>query len=183
MSTHSIRIFGDPVLRTPTAKVETFDTDLERLVEDMIETMYAAPGVGLAANQIGVSLQVFVYDVGEGVGHVINPVLEISDEMQEGTEGCLSVPGLVHETPRAMHATVTGVDFRNQPVSISGSGLLARCFQHEVGHLNGKLYLDHLESKESKQAMKEVRNSEWFTAMPPMTSVAPSAFKYWYAHD
>jgi peptide deformylase len=139
--------------------------------------------VGLAANQIGVSLQVFVYDIGDGVGHVVNPVLEISDEVQDGTEGCLSVPGLVHETPRALHASVTGVDIHNEPVTVAGTGYLARAFQHEVGHLNGRLYLDHLEPRELKKAMKEVRHSDWFNAAPPMTEVTPAEFSDWYGHD
>lgn len=182
MTTHPIRIFGDPVLKSPTAQVDSFDKELERLISDMIDTMYAAPGVGLAANQIGVSLQVFVYDIGDGVGHVVNPTLSVSEEMQDGTEGCLSVPGLVHETPRSMHATVTGVDMRNEPVEISGTGFLARCFQHEVGHLNGRLYLDHLEPKQAKKAMKEVRHADWFTMRPPMLAVPPDEFRDWYGH-
>lgn len=183
MTERPIRIFGDPVLRTPTTPVTDFDENLAKLVEDMIETMYAAPGVGLAANQIGVSLAVFVYDIGDGVGHVINPTLELSQEMQElDNEGCLSVPGLSHETPRAQVATVTGVDLNNDPISITGEGYLARCFQHEVGHLNGRLYLDELESPESKRAMKAIRSSRWFNAEPPMTQVEPVEFGRWYGH-
>lgn len=181
MTLRPIRIFGDPVLKTPTAKVTSFDADLARLVDDMIETMYAAPGVGLAANQIGVALQVFVYDIGEGVGHVINPVLELGGDIEEDEyEGCLSVPGLSYPTPRATAATVTGVDINNQPVQVSGTGYLARAFQHEVGHLNGYLYLDHLEPKESKAAMKDIRRSGWFNASPPMVEVPPSQFRDWY---
>jgi peptide deformylase len=157
-----IRVWGDPVLRTPCDPVTSFDADFQRLVDDMFETMYDAPGVGLAANQVGVSLRVFVYDVGDGlVGVVANPVLEVSEEQQTGHEGCLSVPGLSYDRRRAMHATVTGLDRHGDAVTISGSELLARCFQHETDHLNGEIYVDKLERDERKAAMKAIREADW----------------------
>ena len=157
MSTHSIRIFGDPVLRTPTAPVETFDADLERLVDDMIETMYAAPGVGLAANQIGVSLQIFVYDIGDGVGHVINPVLEISEEMQEGTEGCLSVPEIYAEVERPSVIRARWQDVDGQTHEEEMDGLMATCLQHEMDHLEGILFIDHLSRLKRDRAVAKVK--------------------------
>ena len=162
MTIMPIRIWGDPVLRTPCDPVTTFDSDLRRLVDDMFETMYDAPGVGLAANQVGVSLRLFVYDVGDGLkGVVANPELELSDEEQAGDEGCLSVPGLAYNRRRAMHATVTGQDVNGEPLTLTGSGLLARCFQHETDHINGELYVDKLDRDERKAALKAIREADW----------------------
>lgn len=180
MTTQPIRIFGDPVLRTPAKPVVDFDQDLKRLVEDLMLTMRAAPGAGLAANQIGVSLQVFVYDAEGQVGHMINPRLELSDQQQLGSEGCLSVPGLSHPTTRALEATVHGVDQHGDPLTVTGTGFLARAFQHEVGHLHGQLYLDHLRGDDKKQAMKELRESAWFNTQPALTQIEPAAFRDWY---
>ena len=161
MTIRPIRVWGDPVLRTPCEPVTAFDTDLRRLVDDMFETMYDAPGVGLAANQIGVSLRLFVYDVEGAKGVVANPVLEVSEEEQSGHEGCLSVPGLSYVRRRAMRATVTGVDHHGQPVSVTASELLARCFQHETDHINGEIYVDKLDRDERKSAMKAIREADW----------------------
>lgn len=161
MTIRPIRVWGDPVLRTACDPVTTFDTELERLVDDMFETMYDAPGVGLAANQIGVSLRLFVYDVEGAKGVVANPQLTVSDEIQSDHEGCLSVPGLSYLRLRAMHATVTGVDVHGEPLSLSASGLLARCFQHETYHINGEIYVDKLERDERKSALKAIREADW----------------------
>lgn len=162
MTIRPIRVFGDPVLRTRCDPVTSFDADLRKLVDDMFETMYDAIGVGLAANQIGVSLRLFVYDVGDGLkGVVANPEIELSTEEQTDTEGCLSVPGLAYERRRALHATVTGLDLNGEPVTVSGSDLLARCFQHETDHLNGEIYVDKLERGERKAAMKAIREADW----------------------
>lgn len=161
MTIRPIRIWGDPVLRTPCDPVTTFDAELQRLVDDMFETMYDAPGVGLAANQIGVSLRLFVYDVEGDKGVVANPVLELSSEEQNGDEGCLSVPGLSYLRRRAMHVTVAGQDVHGEPITLSGSGLLARCFQHETDHVNGEIYVDKLERDERKAAMKAIREADW----------------------
>ena len=108
MTVQPIRLFGDPVLRSPAATVETFDKELRVLVKDLTETMLKAPGAGLSANQIGVSLRVFTYDVDGEVGHLINPDLDLSSEQEEGPEGCLSLPGLVYDTPRALRTVAKG---------------------------------------------------------------------------
>jgi peptide deformylase len=157
-----IRLFGDPVLTTPAGLVTTFDRELRNLVSDLIETMHEAPGAGLAAPQIGVSLQVFVWDIDEGDGHLINPTLDLSEELQEGEEGCLSFPGLVYETPRAFQAVAKGFNMHGEPVTIEGTELLARVLQHETDHLNGIVFIDRLLTSERKLAMADIRNSEWF---------------------
>ena len=124
--------------------------------------MHEAPGAGLAAPQIGVSLQVFVWDIDEGDGHLINPTLDLSEELQEGEEGCLSFPGLVYETPRAFRAVAKGFNMHGEPVTIEGTELLARVLQHETDHLNGIVFIDRLLTSERKLAMADIRNSEWF---------------------
>ncbi|GII67188.1 peptide deformylase [Sphaerisporangium krabiense] len=146
-----IRVIGDPVLRTPAEPVTEFDRDLRRLVDEMMEAMYAADGVGLAAPQIGVSRRLFVYDAAGRKGHVINPELTVDDaEEVLDEEGCLSVPGratgkpLYARTPRAAGVTVTGYDRLGRPLRVKARGLLARCFQHEFDHLEGVLYVDRL---------------------------------------
>lgn len=150
---------GDPVLRTPADPVTDFDRDLRRLVADLVDTMIAAPGAGLAAPQIGVGLRVFTYHVeGEGTGHVVNPSLELpDDEWQEGPEGCLSIQGIYCTRRRRMRAVVRGVDQHGEPVEAHASGFLARCLQHEVDHLAGELYVDALEPDERKAAMRAIR--------------------------
>ena len=162
MSIQEIRFFGDPVLTTPASPVLDFDKELRVLVKDLTDTMLDAPGAGLAAPQIGVSLRVFVWDVDETLGHLINPVLTLSDEMQDGEEGCLSFPELRYETPRAMRAVAKGFNMYGDPVVIEGTELLARCLQHETDHLNGVLFIDRMSSEQRKLAMKEIRESEWF---------------------
>jgi peptide deformylase len=175
-----IRLFGDPVLRTPAAMVTTFDKELRVLVKDLTETMRQAPGAGLSANQIGVSLQVFTYDIDGVVGHLINPDLDLSDEEQDGPEGCLSLPGVVYDTPRAMRTVAKGFNQHGEPVVLEGSGLLARCVQHETDHLNGVLFIDRLPSDRRKLAMREIRESAWFAAEPPVLKVSPHQFDRWY---
>ena len=162
MPVQPIRLFGDPVLTTPAGLVTTFDKELRNLVSDLIETMHEAPGAGLAAPQIGVSLQVFVWDIDEGDGHLINPTLDLSEELQEGEEGCLSFPGLVYETPRAFRAVAKGFNMHGEPVTIEGTELLARVLQHETDHLNGIVFIDRLLTSERKLAMADIRNSEGF---------------------
>lgn len=162
MSIQPIRLFGDPVLSTPALPVETFDKELRTLVADLTETMNDAPGAGLAAPQIGVSLRVFVWNVDDVEGHLINPSLDLSDEMQDGEEGCLSFPGLLYETPRAFRAVAKGFNMYGDPVIVEGTELLARALQHETDHLNGILFIDRLPKQERKTAMKEIRESDWF---------------------
>lgn len=147
---------GQAVLHRPCASVTSFDTMLAALVDDMFASMYAARGVGLAANQIGVGLRVFVYDCPDGTGdrcsgHVVNPVLRIPAALaapETELEGCLSVPGQHAEVTRPGLATVTGADVRGRPVTVTGAGALARCLQHECDHLDGIMYLDRLPAAE-----------------------------------
>jgi peptide deformylase len=154
-----IRELGDPVLRTPADPVRAFDRDLAALVRDLEETVDHPGRAGLAAPQIGIGLRVFSYNVDGVIGHVVNPtVVELSEETQDDDEGCLSVPGLYAPTVRAMHAVVEGVDAEGMPIRLEGSGLLARCLQHEVDHLDGKLFLDRLTGDARKAALRALRN-------------------------
>lgn len=162
MSIQPIRLFGDPVLVSPAAMVIDFDKELRNLVADLIDTMHDAPGAGLAAPQIGVPLRVFVWDIDEEPGHLINPSLDLSEESQEGEEGCLSFPEMLYETPRAMRAVAKGWNMYGEPVTVEGSELLARALQHETDHLDGILFIDRLSPENRKMAMKEIRESEWF---------------------
>jgi peptide deformylase len=156
-----IRTLGDPVLKIPAHDVVDFDDALARLAEDMFETMYAAPGVGLAAPQIGLSIRFFVFDDGEGTRAAIaNPVLSDLDGELDGEEGCLSVPGLYYPTIRAARARVTGQDTAGGTLSLIGEDLLARIFQHETDHTNGLLYLDRLDRRERKRAMADLRERD-----------------------
>ena len=178
MAIQPIRLFGDPVLVTPATPVIDFDKELRQLVEDLTQTMQAAPGAGLAAPQIGVPLRVFVWDIDDSIGHLINPTLDLSDEMQEGEEGCLSFPDLVYETPRAFRAVAKGFNMHGEPIVVEGTELLARCLQHETDHLNGVLFIDRMKSEQRKIAMKEIRESEWFglateSGQPPTIKVSP----------
>jgi peptide deformylase len=152
-----IRTFGDPVLRQPTPDVEIVDESIVRLVDDMIETMRAAPGVGLAAPQVGVQKRLFVYDVGEGPHVVLNP--QLSDQRDEWTydEGCLSVPTLFWPIVRPKQVHLRGRDLEGNEISVEADELLARVFQHEVDHLDGMLLLERLDSEQRKEAMRTLR--------------------------
>jgi peptide deformylase len=161
VSVRQIRLFGDPVLRTPADEVTTFDKELRVLVKDLTETMIDAPGAGLAAPQIGVGLRVFTYDVDGVIGHLVNPSLSLSDEEQDGPEGCLSFPGLDFPTKRAAYAVAKGQNMYGDPVVIEGSDLLARCVQHETDHLDGILFIDRLDEEQRKVAMKAIREADW----------------------
>ena len=132
MTAQPIRLFGDPVLRSPAAPVETFDKEL------------------------------------------------LSDEEQDGPEGCLSLPGMVFDTPRALRTVAKGFNMHGEPVEVVGNGLLARCVQHETDHLQGVLFIDRLPPAERKKAMKEIRNSEWFAADPPIVKINPHEFDRWF---
>jgi peptide deformylase len=169
-----IRLFGDPVLRTQAREVVDFDLELRRLVQDLTDTMLDAPGAGLAAPQLGVGLRVFTWHVEGEVGHLVNPVLVLSDETQDGDEGCLSIPGLVIDCRRALSVVARGFDMHGEPVTIEGSELLARAIQHETDHLDGVLFIDRLTPELRKQAMKEIRESEWFgLSGAPTIKVSP----------
>jgi peptide deformylase len=173
VSIRPIRLFGDPVLRTPADEVTSFDAELRKLVKDLTDTMMDAPGVGLAAPQIGVGLRVFTYYVDDVLGHLINPVLRLSDEIEVDDEGCLSFPGLAYPTSRSHGVVATGFDMHGEPVTIDGSGQLARCVQHETDHLDGVLFIDRLDPAQRKLAMKEIRASEWWGEPVPLVKVSP----------
>jgi peptide deformylase len=168
-----IRLFGDPVLRTPAAEVVDFDKELRVLVKDLEETMMNAPGAGLAAPQIGVSLRVFTYWVDDVLGHLVNPVLDLSDEEQDGPEGCLSLPGLQYDTKRALSVVARGHNMWGEPVVLQGTELLARAVQHETDHLDGILFIDRLDAATRKAAMRAIRESEWSGEKPPLVKVSP----------
>jgi peptide deformylase len=168
-----IRLFGDPVLRRPAVEVVDFDKELRRLVEDLTDTMLDAPGAGLAAPQIGVGLRVFTWYVDGEVGHLINPVLDLSEDTQDGPEGCLSIPELSFDCRRALSAVARGFDMHGEPVTIEGSELLARALQHETDHLDGVLFIDRLDPASRKQAMKAIRESEWFGLEQPPVRLSP----------
>ena len=175
MPIQTIRLFGDPVLRTKADPVVDFDRELRTLVKDLQETMLDAPGAGLAAPQIGVGLRVFTYHVDGELGHLINPDLDLSDEQQDGEEGCLSLPDLVFDTKRALRVVAKGFDQHGEPVTIEGGELLARCIQHETDHLDGILFIDRLDRDTRKLALKAIREAEWNGAAPPQVKVSPHA--------
>jgi len=162
-----IRLFGDPVLREASAPVSTFDARLVRLGEDLLETMRAAPGVGLAAPQVGVLRRVFAYDVGideaTGVhrfGIVVNPRITRLVGEQVGEEGCLSFPGLYYECARAETVALEAVNVAGDPLALEADGLLARVFQHEIDHLDGVLFIDHLARGDRKRALRAWRDRD-----------------------
>jgi peptide deformylase len=154
-----IRELGDPVLRTPSDEVRAFDGWLAALVRDLEETVDNPGRAGVAAPQIGVNVRAFSYNVDGRIGHMVNPVItELSEEVQDGDEGCLSVPGIWAPTIRAMHAVVEGFDVHGEPLRLEGEGLMARCLQHEVDHLDGKVFLDRLTGDARKSALRALRD-------------------------
>ena len=154
-----IRELGDPVLRTPADPVRAFDRELAALVRDLEETVDHPGRAGLAAPQIGVSARVFSYNIDGVIGHMVNPeVVELSEETQDGDEGCLSIPGIWAPTVRAMHAVVQGFDVHGEPLRLEGTELMARCLQHEVDHLDGKVFLDRLTGEARKSALRALRS-------------------------
>lgn len=158
MAVRPLRELGDPVLRTPCDPVRAFDAALAALVRDLEETVDHPGRAGLAANQIGVSLRVFSYNVDDEIGHLVNPVIvERSEETQDGDEGCLSVPGLYAPTVRAMWCAAEGFDVRGEPLRLEGEGLMARCLQHEVDHLDGTVFIDRLTGDARKAALRALR--------------------------
>jgi peptide deformylase len=152
-----IRTFPDPVLRSPAAPVARIDDAIRRLVADMLETMYRAPGVGLAAPQIGVALRVVVFDIGEGAHHLVNPVLIETGGSWTFDEGCLSVPDRYWPVRRPAFARVRGFDLDGNEVEYAGEELLGRVLQHETDHIEGTIILDRLARRTRKQALKELR--------------------------
>ena len=175
MAIQPIRLFGDPVLRTRATEVVDFDRELRTLVQDLTDTMLDAPGAGLAAPQLGVGLRVFTWHVDGEVGHLVNPVLDLSADTQDGPEGCLSIPGLVQDCRRAMSVVAKGFDMHGEPVVVEGSQTLARAIQHEADHLDGILFVDRLDGEARRAAMREIRQSDWFAAERPTVKVSPHA--------
>lgn len=175
MTVLPIRLFGDPVLRTPAEPVTVFDRELRRLVDDLTDTMLDAPGAGLAAPQLGVGLRVFTYRISEEEqGHLINPVLHFpSEELQDGAEGCLSIPGLSWDCQRRQHVVAHGQNSYGDPITVEGTARLARCIQHETDHLDGVLFVDRLDPQTRRAAMAEIRNAAWSGLTPPVIKISP----------
>jgi peptide deformylase len=173
VSVKPIRLFGDPVLRTPADLVVDFDKELRTLVRDLTDTMVDAPGVGLAAPQIGVSLRVFTWYVDGELGHLVNPDLDLSEETQDGPEGCLSIPELTFDCRRALHVVAKGMNMYGEPVTLEGSELLARCVQHETDHLDGVLFVDRLDREARRAAMRSIRETPWYGEPTPAVKVSP----------
>jgi peptide deformylase len=168
VSVQPVRLFGDPVLRTPAVEVTTFDAELRKLVADLTDTMHDEGGAGLAAPQIGVGLRVFTYSVDGFDGHLVNPTCDaVGDEEQLGPEGCLSIPGLRWDCKRHLHVVARGWDEHGEPVTVEGSEMLARAIQHETDHLDGVLFVDRLDAETRKLAMAEIRAAQWFGSEPP----------------
>ncbi|MET8680315.1 peptide deformylase [Streptomyces sp. NPDC004647] len=162
-----MRLLGDPVLHGPCLEVTRFDAALARLIEDMYATMYAAQGVGLAANQIGLPVRVFVFDCPDdedrrNLGHVVNPRLVEADGVTvTGPEGCLSLPGIEAGTRRFDHTVVEGVLRTGEPVRVEGTGFFARCLQHEMDHLEGGVFPDRLTGLRRRRVLRAARRASW----------------------
>jgi len=158
MAVRPIVTVEDPILRERTKKVSNFDASLHRLLEDMVETMRDAPGVGLAANQVGIPLQVAVIEIDGTVTELVNPQIVKSSGEQLDWEGCLSIPGYVAEVGRAAKVTVKARDRHGREFRVKGEELLARALQHEIDHLNGTLYIDYLDSLEELVRVSEAHD-------------------------
>lgn len=170
---YDIRLIGDPVLRQRATEITAVDGKLVRLAEDMIETMYDAPGVGLAAPQVGVQKRLFVYDVGDGPHTVINPEIRESDGEWAYEEGCLSIPGLAFELVRPKVVHLVGYDLEGNELSIEADELVARAFQHELDHLDGVLYIERLDADQRKLALKAIREQKLSAADRADAEIAP----------
>ena len=172
MPPYAIRVFGDPVLTQRAAEVDDINGALARLADDMLTTMYEAPGLGLAAPQVGVQKRLFVYDAGDGPAVLVNPVISESSGEWAYEEGCLSVPGLSWEIIRPKEIHLTGYDLDGNEVSFEADELLARLFQHEMDHLDGVLLLEHLDDEQRKAAKKALREQAMArdAALPPASS-------------
>lgn len=159
MAHREIRVIGDPVLRTVCDPIKEITPAVKQLVEDLLENVDEDGRAGLAANQIGVSLRAFSWNIDGEIGYVLNPVIDDLDfdEYQDGDEGCLSVPGLWYPTKRAWYARVRGINLDGKEIIVEGEELMARCLQHETDHLDGHLYLDRLDKRLRRKAMKEIR--------------------------
>ena len=162
MSIKNIRLFGDPILATKSESITVFDKELRTLIQDLNDTMKKTDAAGLAAPQIGVGLRAFVWDIGDFSGHIINPTIHLGEEIQDGPEGCMSIPNLIFDTKRAMQVLAKGFNQYGEEIEILGSAKLARALQHETDHLDGILFIDRLSREDKKLALKQIRQSEWF---------------------
>ncbi|MGH3694174.1 MAG: peptide deformylase [Pseudonocardiaceae bacterium] len=174
MAVQPVRLFGDPVLRARAAEVVDFDKELRNLVRDLLETMTQEGAAGLAAPQLGISLRVFSYHADDRTGHLVNPVVEVvGAEMQDGPEGCLSIPGLHWDCRRHLRVVARGRNQHGEPIEVLGGERLARAIQHETDHLDGVLFIDRLDPEIRKQAMREIRQARWFGATVPVVKLSP----------
>ncbi|WP_179120203.1 peptide deformylase [Streptomyces tsukubensis] len=169
-----LTLLGDPVLHARAKEVSDFGVALDRLIEDMYATMYAARGVGLAANQIGTGLRVFVYDCPDDedrrhLGHLVNPrLVDVGGDTVRGPEGCLSLPGLEESTERFDHAVVEGFSREGAQLRVEGTGFFARCLQHEYDHLEGTVYADRLSGRRRSRLMRAVAKAPWHSGPTPV---------------
>ncbi|MEV6606537.1 peptide deformylase [Kutzneria sp. NPDC051319] len=178
MTVLPVRLFGDPVLTQPAAPVTDFDAELRKLVRDLHHTLDAQHGTGLAAPQLGIGRRVFVFDMGDTRGHLVNPTLAFPDEQeQDGPEGCLSIPGLYFDTVRRLNVVAKGYTMHGDPLQIVGAGDLARCLQHETDHLDGVLFLDRMDPRRRRAALREILAADWNT--PPKVKVSPHTGAFW----
>jgi peptide deformylase len=163
VSVREIRLFGDPVLKTVSDPVGAIDDRIRGLVEDLLDSVRLPGRAGVAASQIGVNLRAFSYNVDGRIGYILNPeIVELSGEPELVDEGCLSVPGLWFPTRRYPYARARGIDLDDNEIEVSGGGVMAQALQHETDHLDGLLYLDRLDKAERREAMRQVRESDWF---------------------
>ncbi len=163
MAVRDIRFFGDPILRSPCDPIDPSSNAAQALVTDLIDTVKEPGRAGVAANQIGVGLRAFSYNVDGEVGYILNPVLEsVEGEAELVDEGCLSVPGFSYPRRRYPRATVSGILLDGSPITLSGEGLMAQALQHECDHLDGHLYIEGLEPEVKREAMAAIREAEWF---------------------
>lgn len=160
MAYRDIRVIGDPVLRTVCDEIKKITPQVESLVEDLLETVDDEGRAGLAANQIGVSLRAFSWNIDGQIGYILNPkIIDLSDdEYQDDEEGCLSIPGHFFPTKRAWYAKAIGTDIEGNDVVVEGEEIMARCIQHEVDHLDGHLYIDRLDRAARKKALRAIRD-------------------------
>ncbi|MBB5897269.1 peptide deformylase [Kutzneria kofuensis] len=178
MTVLPVRLFGDPVLTQPAAPVTDFDRELHKLVKDLHDTLESQRGAGLAAPQLGISRRVFVFDMGDTRGHLVNPTLRFPDEEeQDGPEGCLSMPGLYFDTKRRLNVVAKGYTMHGDPLQIVGAGELARCLQHETDHLDGVLFIDRMDSRRRRAALREILAADWNS--PPTVKVSPHSGAFW----
>ena len=163
MAIREVRIFGDPVLRSVCDPIVVGDARVTSLVDDLLDTVEVPGRAGLAANQIGVALRAFSYNVDGEKGYILNPELvEASGAFLAVDEGCLSVPGFYFPRPRFEFAAVSGIDLMGEPLLLSGNGLIGQVLQHELDHLNGHLFIEDLEPTQKREAMRLIRQAPWY---------------------